>query len=401
MNRFQNALGVLLLFSAGNALAQTATNTFPASGNVGIGTTSTPYTLTVNGTLGAVGQVVMTPSQGEPRTVEFNSTTAASTYNTETGGVYINPVAKIGLSWYGNYWWLNAFRSDDTPMGDFSISYGTTDYLRIQRGGNIGIGTATPGNTLDVNGGIQTSALNSGFAAMTLGDHLSSPGNKGWLLRAEADASPWQGLPDSLDLEYWNGTNGSIPVTFSASGAVGIGTTTPGAKLEVSGSMKLTAGSGGSITFQDGSVQTVAYTGVTCGGDYAESVDVTGNRTNYEPGDVLVIDPNIPGKFLKSADPYSTSVSGIYSTKPGTVGRRQTTAKNPDEVPMAVVGIVPAKVSAENGAIHPGDLLVSSSKVGYGMKGTDRSRLVGAVIGKAMGSLENGTGVIEVLVTLQ
>jgi hypothetical protein len=83
------------------------------------------------------------------------------------------------------------------------------------------------------------------------------------------------------------------------------------------------------------------------------------------------------------------------------VGRRQTTAKNPDEVPMAVVGIVPAKVSAENGAIHPGDLLVSSSKVGYGMKGTDRSRLVGAVIGKAMGSLENGTGVIEVLVTLQ
>jgi hypothetical protein len=94
-------------------------------------------------------------------------------------------------------------------------------------------------------------------------------------------------------------------------------------------------------------------------------------------------------------------VSGIYSTKPGTLGRRQTTTQSPDEVPMAVVGIVPAKVSAENGPIKRGDLLVSSSKIGYTMKGTDRSRLVGAVIGKAMGNLDTDTGVIEVLVTLQ
>jgi hypothetical protein len=35
------------------------------------------------------------------------------------------------------------------------------------------------------------------------------------------------------------------------------------------------------------------------------------------------------------------------------------------------------------------------------MKGTDRNRMLGAVIGKAMGSLDSGTGVIEVLVTLQ
>jgi hypothetical protein len=190
------------------------------------------------------------------------------------------------------------------------------------------------------------------------------------------------------------------PISVSG-GNVDIGTTAPGAKLEVSGSLKLTANSGGSITFQDGTTQSTAYTGVTCGGDYAESVDVTGNRTNYEPGDLLVIDPDVSGKFLKSVEPYSTSVSGIYSTKPGTVGRRQTSVKSPDEVPMAVVGIVPAKVSAENGPIKRGDLLVSSSKIGYAMKGTDRSRLVGAVIGKAMANLDSGTGVIEVLVTLQ
>jgi hypothetical protein len=35
------------------------------------------------------------------------------------------------------------------------------------------------------------------------------------------------------------------------------------------------------------------------------------------------------------------------------------------------------------------------------MKGTDRSRMLGAVIGKALGTLDSGTGVIEVVVTLQ
>jgi hypothetical protein len=110
---------------------------------------------------------------------------------------------------------------------------------------------------------------------------------------------------------------------------------------------------------------------------------------------------NAPGKFLKSVEAYSTSVTGIYSTKPGVVGRRQTTSKNLDEVPMAMVGIVPTKVSAENGPIRPGDLLVTASTLGYAMKGTDRSRMLGAVLGKALGILDSGTGMIEVVVTLQ
>jgi hypothetical protein len=84
-------------------------------------------------------------------------------------------------------------------------------------------------------------------------------------------------------------------------------------------------------------------------------------------------------------------------------GRRQTTdAKtSTTEVPMAMVGIVPTKVSAENGSIKRGDLLVTSSTFGYAMKGTDRSKMLGAVVGKALGNLDTGTGVIEVLVTLQ
>jgi hypothetical protein len=187
-------------------------------------------------------------------------------------------------------------------------------------------------------------------------------------------------------------------------GLVGIGTTTPGAALEVNGTgIKLTAGSGGSITFQDGTMQSTAWNGVLSGGDYAESVNVSGGREEYGPGDVLVIDPTSEGNFLKSSEPYSTAVTGIYSTKPGLVGRRQLTARAhmKEEVPMAMTGIVPTKVSAENGPIKSGDLLVTSSTPGYAMKGTDRSQMLGAVVGKALGTLDSGAGVIEVLVSLQ
>ncbi len=207
-------------------------------------------------------------------------------------------------------------------------------------------------------------------------------------------------LGDSNVGPYFGSPTEKMRIDYN--GNVGIGTTTPGAKLEVNGSVKLSSGSGASITFPDGTLQTTAWTGALCGGDYAESVDVAGGRAQYEPGDAMVVDPANPGGFLKSAEAYSTLVAGIYSTKPGVVGKRFTDPERlKEEIPMAMVGIVPAKVSAENGPVKPGDLLVTSLTAGYVMKGTDRERMMGAVVGKALGSVASGTGVIEVLVTLQ
>jgi len=54
-----------------------------------------------------------------------------------------------------------------------------------------------------------------------------------------------------------------------------------------------------------------------------------------------------------------------------------------------------------DGPITTGDLLVTSSTPGHAMKGTDRARMLGAVVGKALEPLREGTGVIQVLVTLQ
>jgi hypothetical protein len=195
--------------------------------------------------------------------------------------------------------------------------------------------------------------------------------------------------------------------------SVGLGTPSPAQLLEVNGNAQvdgtLVGNNGGAvnvgaagITFPNGGgTQTTAWTGVLSGGDYAEAVDATGLGKSYEPGDVLVISEDGNGEVEKSSGPYSTMVAGIYATKPGVIGRRQSLPQDGAELPMAMIGVVPTKVSAENGPIRPGDLLVTSSTAGYAMKGTDRSRMLGAVIGKAMQPLKSGTGLIEVLVTLQ
>jgi len=152
------------------------------------------------------------------------------------------------------------------------------------------------------------------------------------------------------------------------------------------------------------------------GADYAELVEVSKNSMMLEPGDVIVIDTD-NGKMTKASTPRSTLVAGIYSTKPGIIGSEKSWASGTGsdeeggqynsveeriadgEVPLAMLGIVPCKVSAENGSIKPGDLLVTSSTPGYAMK--DENPKPGTIVGKALQALESGSGVIKIMVTLQ
>ena len=140
----------------------------------------------------------------------------------------------------------------------------------------------------------------------------------------------------------------------------------------------------------------------TGGADFAESVAIAASDGRREPGDLMVVDRGSSRQLTQSSEPYSTLVAGIYSTKPGVLATPHLMAEHvSNEIPLAIVGIVPCKVSAENGAILPGDLLVTSSTPGHAMKGTERSRMLGAVVGKALEPLSQGKGVIQVLVTLQ
>jgi hypothetical protein len=185
------------------------------------------------------------------------------------------------------------------------------------------------------------------------------------------------------------------------------GATAIGGVFENSGGGDLILARTGAATpmFRVSSIGNVTAGGTLTGGgaDFAESVDVIDGVDSYEPGDVMVVDPTSNRRFAKASEPYSSLVAGVYSTKPGLLGSRTSmdAARTAGEVPMAVVGIVPTKVSTENGPIQRGDLLVASSTPGYAMKGTDRDRMLGAVIGKALEPLAEGKGVIEVLVTVR
>jgi hypothetical protein len=136
------------------------------------------------------------------------------------------------------------------------------------------------------------------------------------------------------------------------------------------------------------------------GADFAEQIAVQGEEKDYEPGDVLVISSQADRAVEFSAQPFATAVIGVYSTQPALLGGAPDQNDPLAGIPVAITGIVPCKVSAENGAIKRGDLLVTAGLPGYAMRAGSNPPQ-GTVLGKAMGQLDAGTGVIQVLVTLQ
>jgi hypothetical protein len=146
----------------------------------------------------------------------------------------------------------------------------------------------------------------------------------------------------------------------------------------------------------------------TGGADFAESIQATQDAGKLEPGDVLEIDPQ-HGGVRQSRAANSLLVAGVYSTQPSVlaVGQHGIDDSLAGEVPVALLGVVPTKATAENGPIQIGDLLVTSSLPGHAMK--VQPKVVngvtvyptGAILGKALEPLAQGTGVIKVLVTLR
>jgi hypothetical protein len=129
--------------------------------------------------------------------------------------------------------------------------------------------------------------------------------------------------------------------------------------------------------------------------DFAEMLPAV---DGLEPTDVLVI--NLEGQLAQSSVAFQPTVVGVYSTKPGFLGGQADDADLTGKVPLAVVGVVPVKASADNGPIQPGDMLVASNIPGHAMWAGENSPN-GTVIGKALEPLAADTGVILMLVILQ
>jgi hypothetical protein len=125
---------------------------------------------------------------------------------------------------------------------------------------------------------------------------------------------------------------------------------------------------------------------LTNGSDCAEEFDLAVGE-NAEPGTVMVIDED--GSLKQSQLPYDKCVAGVIAgageCKPAiTLGRQES-----------------KKVDAQYAPIKVGDLLTTSPTPGHAMKATDPLQAFGAVIGKALGCLDHGKGLIPILIALQ
>jgi hypothetical protein len=127
------------------------------------------------------------------------------------------------------------------------------------------------------------------------------------------------------------------------------------------------------------------------------------SQSQIPKGAVVVIDESHPGELKLSERPYDTRVAGIVSgakgIHPGIALHQEGVLEGGENV--ALSGRVYVLADASSNAIHPGDLLTTSSRPGHAMKVADPSLAHGAILGKAMSSLEAGQGEVLVLVTLE
>ncbi len=134
--------------------------------------------------------------------------------------------------------------------------------------------------------------------------------------------------------------------------------------------------------------------------DVAEGFDVS-DEEGIEPGTVLVIDPENPGKLMISRQAYDTKVAGVVAGANG-IGSAVHLGVGKFDHHVALAGRVYCNVDATYGEVRPGDLLTTSPTPGYAMVVKDYAKAQGAILGKAMEPLEQGKRrKILVLVALQ
>lgn len=136
------------------------------------------------------------------------------------------------------------------------------------------------------------------------------------------------------------------------------------------------------------------------GGDVAEDFDIEDGE-EILPGSVVSIGSS--GGLCLARRPYDTTVVGIVAGaagfRPGL--RLDRTGANRGRLPVALVGKVMCLVDAGLSPVRAGDLLSSSATPGHAMRAADDRHCVGAIVGKALRSVDRGRSLVPVLAILQ
>ena len=401
--------------------------TLQGNGNVGIGTSSPPEKLAVRGNL--VKETLTGYDGAWDNLIKYGVAD-----DLESGTSQANRWIGVDATVTGTA--ASANKMLFRVYGGSSSNNPPVNVMTLQGDGNVGIGTTSPSYMLDVNGYIrargafvfpdgtfQTTAASGGgtITGVVPGTGLTGGGYSGnvtlsvdgTVVRSNASNTFTAGQTFN---NYPLTVNHTVLVDREETSVYGVKATVLSGiaggfwNKRSQDSNFLTgsviagfAGTGPTSVFQVDTYGTVRALNaiVAYGLDYAEGVRV--NPTNkYEPGDVLVIDTTGSSpQFSLSTQSNSALVAGVYSTQPAMLATTHPMDEKlaADEVPIALVGQVQCKASAENGAINIGDLLVSSATPGHAMRAGDNVK-PGTILGKALESLPFGTGKIRVLLTL-
>jgi streptogramin lyase len=135
--------------------------------------------------------------------------------------------------------------------------------------------------------------------------------------------------------------------------------------------------------------------------DAAEDFDVS-SAAETAPGMVMVLAED--GRLVPCSQAYDRKVVGVVSGagqyRPGLVLDRGE-CPDPQRAPISMMGKVACRADASYGRIAIGDLLTTSPSPGCAMKASDPARAFGAVIGKALSKLDDGEGLVSMIISLQ
>ena len=290
---------------------------------------------------------------------------ASSDNNVGVSGNSVNNIGVYGQSQVNNAVQGNSKSPDHSGVAGFNDG-GGTGVAGVNTGGGIGVYGQSQGNNAVQ--GNSKSARDSGVAGFNDGGGIGvfgqSTGNDGV-----------QG--NSLDVNH-SGVAG-----FNHAGGIGVfGTSVGGLAGKFQGDVEVTGD--------------IRLTNADCAEDFNIGSDV-----KIEPGTVMVLGEE--GTLFPSQRGYDKCVVGVVSGagnyKPGIVLDKQESENN--RQPIALLGKVYCKVDAQYGVVEVGDLLTTSPTPGYAMKADDPIKAFGAVIGKALRPLNEGQGLIPILVALQ